>query len=313
MNSRVAIIDMGTNTFHLIIAEMTGGNHRILHTDRKAVKIGKGGINQGHITEDAIVRAIATLEEFKNTSKQFAVDSIFAFGTSALRSAKNSSNVVARIREKTGIDTRVISGEEEAELIYQGIRAGLKLGQKKSLIVDIGGGSVEFIIANESEIFWKASFEIGGQRLLELFQKHDPIEKQEIEDLEKYFVEKLESLFQQLAIHRVGTLIGSSGTFDTLSEIFCVRNGLRYEPEKGETPLTWDSFREIHAELVRKDRAARLRIPSMIELRVDMIVVACCLIDFLATQGGFTDVRVSSYSLKEGVLARLTNQGHLFQ
>lgn len=308
MNSRVAIIDMGTNTFHLLVAEVAGNGYHFLHNDRKAVKIGRGGMTDGRITDDAIDRAIATLADFKKQCDQLAVGTILAFGTSALRSAKNNLQVIARIREETGIDTRVISGEEEAALIYEGIKAGLQLGAEKSLIVDIGGGSVEFIIANQNEIFWMASFEIGGQRLIEQFQKHDPIEKQEIENLNHYFAAQLTPLFRQLEKYPPTTLIGSSGTFDTLSEIYCVRHGIRYEPEKGETPLTWHSFHETFSALIHKDRAARLQIPGMIELRVDLIVVASCLINHLIARWPFAAVRVSSYSLKEGVLAQLVKR-----
>jgi exopolyphosphatase / guanosine-5'-triphosphate,3'-diphosphate pyrophosphatase len=308
MNNRVAIIDMGTNTFHLLIAEIADGKTRIIYQGRQAVKIGKGGINNGMITEAAIARALQTLTDFKATIEANQATRVLAFGTSALRNARNGTEIIERIKKETGIETRLISGEEEAKLIYHGIRAALDLGKEKSLIVDIGGGSVEFIIAHQEELFWKASFEIGGQRLLELFQQHDPIRPEEIEKLQMYLEDKLRPLFVELNFHQPRTLVGSSGTFDTLSEIFCVRNNLHYQPEHGETPFALIAFDGIHKELIAKDRRDQLQIPGMIDLRVDMIVVASCLIRFLLDRYPFEQIRVSTYSLKEGVLTTLTSQ-----
>src|SRR6478609_9893114 len=144
-----------------------------------------------------------------------------AFGTSALRSAQNGNEIIERIKSETGIEAQIISGELEAEYIYRGVRAAMKLGKEKSLIIDIGGGSVEFIIGNEDKIFWSRSFDIGGQRLLEKYHKHDPIIQEEINNLNAHFSETLNSLLKELDTHKPKTLVGSSGTFDTLSEIYC--------------------------------------------------------------------------------------------
>jgi exopolyphosphatase / guanosine-5'-triphosphate,3'-diphosphate pyrophosphatase len=300
----VAIIDMGTNTFHLLIAEVDAGNFSIIHREHLAVKIGMGGINQGLITEAGIERAVRTMKSFKKTLNEFGIDNALAFGTSALRNASNGLAVADLIEKETGIKTEIISGIKEAEYIYRGANAAIAMGNEKSLIMDIGGGSVEFIIGNEKEIFWSHSFEIGGQRLMEKFQKHDPILPEEIENLFQFFSSELTLLFDALKIHRPNQLIGSSGTFDTLSDIYCMRNDLPLR-DLPETPLTINAFEEIYEELLVKDRAARMQIQGMIELRVEMIVVACCLIKFLLSNYSFQQIRVSYYSLKEGVLASL--------
>lgn len=304
MNSSVAIIDLGTNTFHLLIAEL-GSKPNFVHRERQAVKIGKGGINAGKITDDAIERAVRCMKEFREKADGFGVEKIFAFGTSALRNASNGQEVVRRIKEASGIAIDLISGEREASLIYQGVASAMDLGSEKSLIVDIGGGSVEFIIGDRNRIFWKHSFEIGAQRLLERFQKHDPIFSSEIGALDDYFRSELGLLFQAMKEHVPHTLVGSSGTFDTLSEIYCVSNGIPYPAEAGETPLTVDGFYPIYEMLISKNREQRLLIPGMIEMRVDMIVVAVCLVRFIMETFSLQRLRVSTYSLKEGILAAL--------
>lgn len=303
MKNKVAIIDMGTNTFHLLVAEFEGHNYKITHRESIAVKIGKGGITNGYITDEAATRALSALKKFKATLDNLSVQEILAFGTSAMRVAKNGEEIIQKIITETGISTRIISGEEEASYIYEGVRSAMTMDEK-SLIVDIGGGSVEFIIGNGKEVFWKQSFEIGGQRLLEKYQKHDPILHDEINAINDFFLQSLNSLFIAMAEYQPKVLIGSSGTFDTLSEIYCAKNKIKWQ-DNPETPLTISSFHEIFEEFKIKNRAERLQIPGMIEMRVDMIVVACCLINFLLANFTFDKVRVSSYSLKEGVLASL--------
>lgn len=307
MKKNIAIIDMGTNTFHLLVAETGEMGYRIVHRERVAVKIGMGGINDGRITNEGANRALVAIKKFKSVLHGFSVENILAFGTSALRNAKNGLDVLQKIKTETGVETRIISGDEEASYIYEGVRSALPLGDQKSLIVDIGGGSVEFIIGNEKGIFWKRSFEIGAQRLLEKYQKHDPILPEEVQALDTFFLKSLRPLFMAMEEYQPQTLVGSSGTFDTLSEIHCVKNNIQWQ-DNPETPLPISSFYEISEEFKTKNRAERLLIPGMIEMRVDMIVVACCLIKFLLENYTFNNIRVSSYSLKEGVLATLTKK-----
>lgn len=303
MDSRIAIIDLGTNTFHLLIVDLNKSGYRFVYRERESVKIGKHGINKDIITDSALQRALKTVSSFKQSIDELKVQKVYAFGTSALRNAKNCQEVVDRIRNEDGFNVNVISGEEEARLIYLGVKSAVQLGNEKSLIIDIGGGSVEFIIGNDSEIFWKHSFEIGAQRLLEEFHKNDPIKPVEIQALNEHFDAMLPPLFEALQQHQPITLVGSSGTFDTLSDIYCIKHGIMKDNDAPETPLSFDGFHEIYEELVIKNRADRMNIPGMIELRVDMIVVACALIDYLITKYTFKKIRVSSYALKEGVLA----------
>jgi len=305
MKNTLAIIDLGTNTFHLMLAERKEDTYHILYREKQAVKLGKGGINQNRITDEAINRAIDRIKHFKKTIDDHQIDKTLAFGTSALRNAGNKEEVLARIKSETGIDITVISGDQEAEFIYYGICMAMDLELTKSLIMDIGGGSVEFIIGNRHEIYWKRSFEIGGQRLMELFLQHDPITDEDIKTLDNYFDTALSELFNAIKLHQPNVLVGSSGTFDTLSDIFCIRKGIAKSDDDPETPLTLSGFYEIFQELITKNREQRLAIPGMIELRVDMIVVACCLIRYVLDKHSFSSIRVSGYSLKEGALAWL--------
>jgi exopolyphosphatase/guanosine-5'-triphosphate,3'-diphosphate pyrophosphatase len=305
---KLAIIDLGTNTFHLLIAEGNQSGYRITYRERLAVKIGMGGINRSIITPEGLQRALVAMHSFKNKIELAGVDKVFAFGTSALRNASNGNEVVDKIEALTGIRVNIISGEEEAAFIHRGVMSALDVGLETSLIIDIGGGSVEFIICNNQQVFWKRSFEIGAQRLVERFQKHDPILPEEIQQLDAYFKDELPELFAALQQYQPTLLVGSSGTFDTLSDIFCHEHDIHKSDDDPETPLSIAGIREIYADLIKKNRSERLQIPGMIEMRVDMIVVATCLIRFLVDTHPFEHVRVSTYALKEGVLSELSKQ-----
>ena len=293
-----AIIDLGTNTFHLLVAT---DRKEIFYEEKRPVRMGVGGINKGIITPDGIARTVDCIIQFHEKCKELNVYPIRAFGTSALRNAKNRLFVLQKIQAATGIEVQIISGDEEARLIYLGVRQAVNLGSDKNLIMDIGGGSVEFIIANEKEIFWKQSFEVGGQRLLERFQKHDPILSEELESLNLYLDNALGSLIEQIKIHKPKTLIGSSGTFETLSDIHCVMHDLS-NPQAPESPLTIDSVQKIYQQLIIKNKEQRIAMRGMMEWRSEMIVVTTSIVKFLLEAHAFQGIKVSRYSLKEGVL-----------
>lgn len=302
---KIAVIDCGTNTFHLLIAAQHQSKLDVLHKEKVSVRVGQGGINENILLPDAIKRATDTISHFADIIKKEGVNRTYAFATSAFRNALNGEAARAQILNETGIDLKIISGKEEAELIFRGVNSGLKIGQEPALVMDIGGGSVEFIIGNDDEVLWMQSFEIGAQRMLDLFHKTDPIRKKEIQQLENYLKVNLAELLDQLTIHKPVALIGSSGTFDTLSEIYCRKKGINPGTADTEVPLPMEEYQKIHAELIRKTREERMAIPGMIEMRVDMIVVASSLIHFLLKTHKFQELRVSTSALKEGVLDRI--------
>lgn len=306
MSRKIAVIDCGTNTFHLMIAQLeANGDHEILLAEKRLVKIGMGGINDGFITNEAEERALQTIKYFNQKIIEHKVEKTYAFATSAFRNAKNGNQLKGHIKAETDIDINIISGNYEAGLIYHGVNTALNIGNGLSLIMDIGGGSVEFIIASNKEIVWAHSFEIGAQRLMDLFHHNDPITGVEIKNLKAYLNKRLAPLNEKISSFAISTIIGSSGTFDTLSAIFCREQGIPVPTEQTETPLTVGAFAEIYRQLITKNRKERLAIPGMIEMRVDMIVVASIIIDYLIEKHSFDKIRVSTHALKEGVLDRI--------
>ncbi len=200
----------------------------------------------------------------------------------------------------------IISGEREAELIYKGVKHALKIGEQPELIMDIGGGSTEFIIANDKKLFWKYSFLLGVSRLMEKFQPSDPITKEEIQIIENYLNTELNPLWEALKQNPVETLIGSSGSFDSFAEII----GHKYhEPfvlnNKTEHTFNMNETFIVFEELIKSHREQRLQTKGLIEMRVDMIVLSAILVKFVLQKSGIKNMRLSTYSLKEGVMWEL--------
>jgi exopolyphosphatase / guanosine-5'-triphosphate,3'-diphosphate pyrophosphatase len=300
---RSAVIDLGTNTFHLLVTEQHDHTTNVLYKDATATYIGRGGINQKIITPEAIDRAVELLKKYKQIIDSLSVTNIKAIGTSAIRNANNGQEFCEIILQKTGLNITVISGEQEAELIYEGVKLALPLGQEPSLIMDIGGGSVEFIIGNESRILWKHSFEIGGQRLIEKFMTTDPMPQPSVMRLQNYLREQLVALANAMHQYDPRTLVGSSGTFDTLSDIDSMHRTQQL-PDATQTAfeLPLAEFYRIYQQVLVSNRSERLTIPGMIELRADMIVVAMILIDYVLQSFNINTIKCATYALKEGIM-----------
>lgn len=306
INSRYAIIDLGSNTFHLLIIEKQGDTIHTLVKEQIPAKIAKAGINQGIIADEAIERALKVLHRFRQQidDRGVALENCKALGTSAIRNANNGTEFCQIIEKETGIVIEVISGDREAELIYEGVRQALDLGAVPSLIMDIGGGSVEFIICNAARIFWKQSFEIGGQRLLEKFVHTDPVSFSAIQRMSNYFQEQLLPLLNAAHQYAPQTLVGSSGSFDTLADMdFMHRLGHLPNPEQTDFDYSMEEFYRAYELLTTLNRDERIAIPGMIELRVDMIVPAMVLIAHVLKSLNIKQIRCSTYALKEGIMA----------
>src|ERR1700741_3642240 len=156
---RLAVIDCGTNTFNLLIVEFDNQKKysKIFNT-RIAVKLGQGSINKGFIGEEPFKRGIEAIVTLNNEITKYKVSKILAFATSAIRDASNGKEFVDEIKRQTQIDVEIIDGDREAELIYLGKKEAATLSDSVSLIMDIGGGSNEFILANNKGMLWKQSF-----------------------------------------------------------------------------------------------------------------------------------------------------------
>jgi exopolyphosphatase/guanosine-5'-triphosphate,3'-diphosphate pyrophosphatase len=307
MTKRLALIDMGTNTFHLLITEVdeTGKRTDFVRT-KLAVRLGQGGISKGSIAPEAYERALKTLRDFRKQIDAYGVETVRAMATSMVRNASNGEDFVKDVFKETDILVEVIDGEREAELIYYGVHSAGVLEEQPALLMDIGGGSIEFIICNNREIFWKRSFEIGAQRLMDRFFTQDPIPAESIAAEKAYLQETLQPLTEAANRYKPAYLVGASGTFDTLCDIDALSKGdtSRMQQQPAASSLLVEDFYNIYHDLLRKNHDERLAIPGMLEMRVDMIVLATIAVDFVLQTYKLPKIKVSAYALKEGVLQK---------
>lgn len=296
----VAVLDIGTNTFHLLIADiMAESKPNIVYQETIAVKLGEGGIEEGIISKDAIIRGINALKIFKERIDFYHVTEIKSAATSALRSASNGIEFLSKVRAETGLILDVIDGHQEANLIYLGVKAAVDM-EALSLIVDIGGGSVELIICDKHQIFWQKSYPIGAARLMSRFHRHDPISKAEVSEIISYLDETLSDFRIQLRRFNPKLMIGSAGSFETFAEM--------QDPEfipsfdNPETDIHLNSFERISNLILGSTHEQRERMTDLAPVRVDMIVVSTLLAQYIINLSGVETLKLSSYSLKEGLL-----------
>ncbi|HEY4198047.1 MAG TPA: exopolyphosphatase [Mucilaginibacter sp.] len=301
-----AVMDLGTNTFHLLIAEGDIHNFKAVVHQHIAVKLGEGGINKGIILPVAFERGISTMKDFNKLIAEFKTQKIKAIATSALRNASNGEEFIKRVKAETGIEIEIINGDREAAFIYAGVKASGLLSSQNSLIIDIGGGSVEFIIGNKDQLVWKQSFEIGAARLMERFHHTDPIPPASIEALDLYLENTLTDLFRAIKQTPVSNIIGSSGAFETFAELIESERTDTFDLKQIKT-YNFDETEllDITDKLILSSHTEREGNKLIIPVRVDMIVVASVMTRYMMRALDLNAVSLCTYSLKEGVLAEL--------
>ncbi len=301
---KVAVLDLGTNVFNILLASFTEEGCKYIKEFKCAAKLGAGGLADGKISIGAFDTASAAMERIlKEIESAGGTDKIVPFATSAVRDAKNGADFVKYMHGKFGVDIQVIPGEREAELIFKGIIQSLPQGILKEgenvLMLDIGGGSNEFIISDGKQILWKQSFPIGMARMREKFQYSEPISSNVIAEFEAYCTEVLKPLWAEIERYRPTFFVGSSGSFDTFKDLMF---GLDIE-EKPGMELPAEQLLQLHEVLLESTPQERLAMPGMSPIRVDYIVLASVFTQMILRKIEPRMIFQSSYSLKEGGMA----------
>ena len=305
MEHRIAIIDLGTNTFHLLIATYTSpDDFQILNREQVPVKIGEGGINEGHLTAEAYQRGMQTLQDLKAIMEHYQVENTRILATSALRNADNAMDFLRDTEALFRSRVEIIDGDEEATLIYKGVRLAVGLWANPSLILDIGGGSVEFIIGDQQQLYWKKSLEIGAARLIARFPHDFPMTNEQRQEIRDYLEQALNPLFTALTPYNLTTLVGASGFFETFINL---DRHQRSENPDPEYPLYYDlcfeSFNQLKTRILNSTKDELYNMPGMEAFRVEMMGVSTLLVELLLEKTGIEKIFYSNYAMKEGVLA----------
>ena len=288
-----AVIDLGTNTFNLLIGSVFGDKLEIIYCEKEAVLLGMNGINNGSIAEDAWMRAMQTLFRFKKRCEKQNVDEIIGFGTSALRGAKNGELFVKEVYENIGIRIHIISGSQEAQLIYRGVRWLFDFKQAAT-IMDIGGGSTEFIAANAGGIVEAQSFDIGVSRLYQNLNKRNNLTANDFKFINEYLEARTGRFFEE---DRSTLLIGASGSFETFYEMIFQK---KFTAEEKMITLPLLPLLDQLNWVIDSRYEDRINHKWIVPMGKKMIPIAAFKIKWIIQKLNADRVLLSPYSLKEG-------------
>lgn len=305
---RTAIIDLGTNTFNLLVADVDSVStaFRVLHSEKQAVKLGEGGLTDGLIRPAPMQRAKDTLLHYSQEAERQGCQRTLAFGTSAMRDARNADQLIDWAKETLGLGIAVISGEEEARLITEGVRMAVRMDERPCLIMDIGGGSTEFIIANAQQVFWQRSYQLGISRVRQMLRPSDPVTLTDLEAFDRLLALELDDMVRQSRHHGIRTLIGSSGSFDSFIEMLWAADGIhRLSNEVLTETFDLGRLQALDRTLLSLGFEERRQIPGLVEMRVDTIHLASHMVQWVLHHCAIKEVRLSTYALKEGVIHRV--------
>lgn len=297
---KVAVIDLGTNTCNLLLAKVKNHNFTILHQSKQLVKLGDKDIRNNRVSSKAIERVESCISQQQKIIRQFEAEKIRIVATSAIRDAENKIEILERICNKTGWIVKVLSGETEAQLIFEGVLLALEKLEKPTVILDIGGGSNELILAENNAIRWKESKPTGMARVINQFVLSDPIKPEEMKILHEFFMARHEMAIQKCREKKVDTLIGCSGAFDTIADIIDKVNPGKKQRRRQQISIA--DFNRVYKKLLNSTRNERIQMKGMDMVRVDLIVPAVIFIQQLITQTNITKIIQTDYALREGVL-----------
>jgi exopolyphosphatase / guanosine-5'-triphosphate,3'-diphosphate pyrophosphatase len=300
---RLAAIDLGSNSFHLVIVDVSAsGGFQVVDREKEMVRLGAGTLSRGRLPADTVRRGLETLRRYRRLADTRKVDDIVAVATSAIREAANGEDFLDTVGREIDIWPKAISGEEEARLIYLAALHSVHLEGKRALVVDIGGGSVELALGVGASLQRAVSMKLGVLRLTERFVRTDPLAARDEGRLAAHVEGTLEREAARIRKAGFERAVGTSGTILALG-------ALAHEMETGARPASLhhvtvqaQTLRSLRKRLVASDLRARLRMPGLDEQRADIIVGGAVLLDTILQQVGARELILCEWSLREGIL-----------
>ncbi len=300
---KVAAIDIGSNSIHMVVARIDADGHfTLLDRAKEMVRLGKGTLAARALSRESMQAGMQALATFKRLADAQQIDRTLAVATSAVREAKNGGDFIAQIGRELGVHVDLITGREEARLIHLAVSNALDLRDGSTALVDIGGGSVELVLSERGVVKAQESLKLGVLRLAERFIEHDPPARDEIEALEDYLDRQLAAFFKRARGLEPTRMIGTSGTVLNLAAIALQMDGGQAPERLHGITLRAKDVQRARKLLVRSDREERQRLPGLDRRRVDSIVPGVVLIDLLMRRLEVGELTTCEWALREGVI-----------
>ncbi len=297
---KLAAIDIGTNSIHMVIVRVE--QHRIfeiIDREKEMVFLGKGSLLSRKLPQENIDRGLAALKAFKQIADTHNVDEIITTATSAVREARNGREFMELVKKETGIEIRLLSGTEEARMITLAVRDVIDLKDQRALIMDIGGGSMELIVADARHIYFAQSLKAGVIRLAERFVKNDPPSPREVKELQKWLNKRLEPLSRKIQDLNPDIFIGTSGTILAMGEIVRAarKNG------KGKSVIRITELEDINEKLQTTTLQERIKFPGLDKKRAGQVIGGGILIETVMEHCRANELILCDRALREGLIA----------
>ena len=302
--NRIAAIDMGTNSFHLVIVEMNeDGTFNFLDREREVIRLGsQKGKDLSIISKEESETAIKILSNFRNLAKHYNAK-IRAISTSAVREAKNQIEFLSSVLEKTGIKVEVADGRDEAKLIFRGIQKALEINDKKVLCIDIGGGSTEFIYSENGKIRYAESIKIGAVRLSKLFFPDYLISDEAVKNCIDYVENQILENKNIKRDVKIDFGVGVSGTVDTIYHLSQVKKHARLKDSLNGYRFSVKDFEGFYNQIIQlKTPAERILVPGMEAKRADIIPAGMIILKKIFDLFELKEIVISEYALREGIV-----------
>ena len=300
---RHAVIDVGTNSIKLLVADVRGRDVQPIHEESRQTRLGKGFYETHRLQPESIAHTAAAVWEFAEIAREKNSASIRVIATSAARDALNPADLTSAIERASGLKTEIISGAHEAEWAFQGVATDAELAKHPLLILDVGGGSTEFILGNGGQKHFAHSFPLGTVRLMEKFPHSDPPTRGEFTKcrdwLKNFLHDEVRPQLEPALKNEPGEirLVGTGGTTSILARMEQKLD--RFDREKIErTVLSFDQVVAHRKNLWKLPLAERKEIPGLPKLRADVILTGVIIYEAVMEEFGFKELRVSTRGLR---------------
>jgi exopolyphosphatase/guanosine-5'-triphosphate,3'-diphosphate pyrophosphatase len=297
---RIAAIDIGTNSLHMIVCRVRPDlSFEVIDREKDMIRLGTGGLEGRRLADASMAAAVHTLSKFTRIAAAQGADELVATATSAVREAANGADFVRRIKREVGLHVRVISGMEEARLIHLAVAYAVDLGKRAAVVIDIGGGSTEITVGTSERMQAGRSFKLGVIRLTERFVRSDPITKQDERRLVRHIRRQVTPFLRALARRRPDRVIGTSGTILSLGALAA---GARLNDDLRNVRVRAKAMSRLRRRLTTLPLAARLRLPDFDPRRADLAPAGVILLDTLLEGLGAEDIALCDFALREGLV-----------
>lgn len=300
---KVAIIDIGTNSMRLMIATINNGQIVDREKTLETTRMGQGIDKNGYLSGETIERNFAALKKFVGIAHKQKVEKIVAFATSALRDASNREEFIHKVEKELSLEIQLLSGEREAEIGFKGVMG--EIDTERLLVIDIGGGSTEFILGSKKEgIESLTSINIGALRMTEKFIAHDPISAVELKDLEKNIKEQLLPLKEKLSLMEDAKIVGIAGTITTLS---AMKQQMEYYDWRKihQSTLSFKEIAGILQQLIPLNIEERKKIKGLQPKRADIIIAGIVILKCIMEVFAIESIMISESDNLEGMVYEL--------